>query len=316
MNMESIQEFYLRRIIGRHVGEDVDFYTIAYKYGIAKDAATRDTRGDFLKSANAAPSQAMYVPVKFELKDVESLIVIAAPQSFILSLENFCKDSYYKKDKKFFANKSEFIHAHEESFKKTHELQKILQKQESRLDNLKKGFVLLKDDQPATINIVMGNYASLLEEVTSHLRAFSDPLSKVNNKTAAVPAVIQAVTSISSTLPSGKKHIEDYLAIDFILYKSGTRLYLQHKEYHKDPVTGKMKDPTSYKGSWVTDTVNCKEPKFQFHSNSVMSQYSKVNVSVKTVLKAFNEKNVPIIDLDAIAKATPAKTNGVSANSN
>lgn len=293
--MDNISSFYLRKIIGRLNNEDVDPYTLAYKYGITKDLSGRDTRGEFLKAVNShTPANSQ--PINYEA-EVNEVISISAPKFFVTDLENFIKNEFFARDKKFISNRQEYINSHEQATQKFTELHNILQNIEPKLNDLKNSYKELTDSQTSLINTIKSNYNTCLDHIKNGLKKFVNPPVSKKLEILKTP-----IANIQNQQPAvDKKCLDDLLTTDFVLSKTKDALYLQHKEYHKDESdpTGKaLKDPRGgSQCAWKANLINNKEPKFQFHNNPITANYDKRNISASRAHDIF-ERAGKIIDLD------------------
>lgn len=296
MLKDKLMDFYLRKCQIKMNGK---FRTAAYKPGVAENASKRDTKSDFNKTLNAAPkinSSSLFQDGSAIESQIIHDSVVRAPHFFIEELEKFVLNEYFEGDERFFDTKHEFIVSYEETTKKYEELIRILANKDVRINKLKSAYDELDLKQSVTLDLIKDEYNAILSDIQKELRKFCDPIGKaivkINNPPTPVVAAIATTNSLS------KEKLVDKLTTDFIIYLSNDRAYLQHKEYHKDLQSGKMKDPTENKGSFSCDIKNNTNPKFQFHNLlELTSKYDAACIGLKKALNIFTKAGVAPIQL-------------------
>lgn len=266
---ESIFELYFRecRVKKTTTG---NFITDAYKIGWSKNADGRKTETEFLKLLNADINKDRYEA------DIEEILKIEGPESFIKSLEKFIISEYFADEEKYFGTAREYFRSYKESTKKFDHLVDTVKSKKSIIDSKNLAYLEIDDGKNNLLSNLEEQYDSIKENIVTVVS--KNILKNIANSEKHINITKDNKQPIiDSTID-----IRDALTRDFILLKSekNNKLMLMHKVYHAG------KNPISIGGSF---SAAIKAEKFQWAQSSFTSEfgYKQKQISVKQATEKF-----------------------------
>jgi len=300
--MEDLNSFYLKRLKGLLTFQQCDPYTLTIKFGMSGNVSKRGVKAEYHLYANSStrrnPSVKHEVSVEIDLLTITGKhSECVAPNSFIVSFEDFVHTKFYDRCPRLFegsgmkGSKHEYLDATPETDARTEYLVKVIKKYSPRLIELKPQYLELTDGQTILIKKISEEYQVIFDSMKRALLSYGMKSAKRIMKTTVARASVdvQEAQEIEDVLVP--KNI--FLTLDsgcwrLCIFTGSSIVGLQHNKVHVNK-DGSWKDPNKDFNVLLANPA-VPHARFQFHSNTFLkARFEPYNADAVRIIEGLQK---------------------------